>query len=226
MEPQLLCGQVSAVEEAGKQAIHQEGQDDDLTDIEKEIDCSVEAKRRGISFQRFLRELYENGNPSVGPLGEPGFGNHDFLVVYSKPKVKRQVSRSQVILAPPPAVEPEIPPTGWGEEFEPDEPWSLRPMTWRFGDVQAVEVKARKSEVGINGTKQVVFHRPSETMKKHLRPLYLKAEIEGVPVNNVLVDNGAAINTISYRMLKKFGKNEADLMPSSIVLTGFSGEVA
>ncbi|GAB2284148.1 hypothetical protein Dimus_039652 [Dionaea muscipula] len=200
--------------------------DDDLTDVEEEIDCSVEAKRRGISFQRFLRELYENGNPSVGPLGEPGFGNYDFLVVYSKPKVKKRVPRSQVVPVPPPPPEPKITPTGWGEEFEPDEPWSPRPMTQSFGDVKAVEVKTKRSEIGVNAMKQVVFHRPSETMKKHLRPLYVKAEIEGVPVNRVLIDNGAAINTIPYRMLKKFGKKEDDLMPSSVVLTGFSGEVA
>ncbi|GAB2294539.1 hypothetical protein Dimus_028743, partial [Dionaea muscipula] len=180
MEPQLLCGQVSAAEEeggmpeTGKQAV-QGGQDDDLTDVEEEIDCSAEAKKRGISFQRFLRELYENGNPSIGPLGEPEFGNYDFLVVYSKSKLKRRVPRSQVVPVPPPAPEPEITPTGWGEEFEPDQPWSLRPITWSFGDVQAVEVKSKKSEIGINATKQVVFHRLSETMKKHLRPLYLKA---------------------------------------------------
>ncbi|GAB2266300.1 hypothetical protein Dimus_037882 [Dionaea muscipula] len=63
-------------------------------------------------------------------------------------------------------------------------------------------------------------------MKKHLRPLYLKAEINDVPVNCVLIDNGATINTIPYRMLKKFGKTETNLMSSLVALTGFSGEVA
>lgn len=93
-------------------------------------------------------------------------------------------------------------------------------------DVQAVGIEGRKPELDVNVTKQVVFHRPSEQMRKHLWPSSNKAEMNGIPVGQVLVDNGIAINTIPFRMLRKFGKSEEDLMPLSIVLTDFSDEIA
>jgi hypothetical protein len=49
-------------------------------------------------------------------------------------------------------------------------------------------------------------------MTKHLRPLYIKAHIDGKPVSRVLVDNGAAVNILPLRMVRRLSKSEQDLL--------------
>ncbi|CAA2968874.1 Hypothetical predicted protein [Olea europaea subsp. europaea] len=60
-------------------------------------------------------------------------------------------------------------------------------------------------------------------LTKHLRPLYVKALVNGIPVAKVLIDNGATINTIPSRMMRKFAKTERDVIPTEIILTSFNG---
>ena len=48
-------------------------------------------------------------------------------------------------------------------------------------------------------------------MTQHLKPLYIKAHMNGRPVNKVLVDNGVAINILPYKMLSKLAKIEEDV---------------
>jgi hypothetical protein len=50
---------------------------------------------------------------------------------------------------------------------------------------------------------KMVFEKPSKQMTQHLKPLYIKAHINGRPVNKVLVDNGAAVNILPYKMLNR-----------------------
>ncbi|CAI9771374.1 unnamed protein product [Fraxinus pennsylvanica] len=60
-------------------------------------------------------------------------------------------------------------------------------------------------------------------LTKHLRPLYVKALVNGIPVAKVLIDNGEAINTIPSRMMRKFAKIESDMIPTEVILTSFDG---
>ena len=52
----------------------------------------------------------------------------------------------------------------------------------------------------------ILFERPNEVMKAHLRPLHIKANISRMMVNHVLVDGGATINLLPKSMLINFGK--------------------
>jgi hypothetical protein len=61
-------------------------------------------------------------------------------------------------------------------------------------------------------------------MTQHLKPLYIKAYMNGRSVNKVLVDNGAAVNILPYKMLSKLAKTEEDLTPSDMAVNGFIGE--
>jgi hypothetical protein len=70
----------------------------------------------------------------------------------------------------------------------------------------------------------MVFEKPSKQMTQHLKPLYIKAHMNGRPVNKVLVDNGAAVNILPYKMLSKLAKTEEDLTPSDMAVNGFTGE--
>jgi hypothetical protein len=71
---------------------------------------------------------------------------------------------------------------------------------------------------------KMVFEKPSKQMTQHLKPIYIKAHMNGRPMNKVLVDNGAAVNILPYKMLSKLAKTEKDLTPSDMAVNGFRGE--
>lgn len=43
-------------------------------------------------------------------------------------------------------------------------------------------------------------------MTKHIKPLYIIALLDGQPIPRILVDNGAAVNILPARMLKRLVK--------------------
>ena len=47
------------------------------------------------------------------------------------------------------------------------------------------------------------FEEPSVEMTKHIKPLFIKARLNGVTLNRILVDNGAAVNIILLSTSKK-----------------------
>nr|KYP35446.1 hypothetical protein KK1_043514 [Cajanus cajan] len=69
-----------------------------------------------------------------------------------------------------------------------------------------------------------MFDSPTPEMKDHLKPLLLTLMIEGVEVNKVLVDGGAAINILPQTMLKCFGKTLEDLKPHNILISDYAGK--
>src|ERR1044072_1062373 len=69
-----------------------------------------------------------------------------------------------------------------------------------------------------------VCKRPTETMKSHLKPLYIWAKVEDVGINKVLIDGGAAINLMPSTLLKEIGKSISDLRPHNMVLSDFEGK--
>ena len=50
------------------------------------------------------------------------------------------------------------------------------------------------------------FEEPSLEMTEHIKHLFIKACLNGVVLNRVLVDNGAATNIIPLSILKKINK--------------------
>ncbi|GKV03063.1 hypothetical protein SLEP1_g15430 [Rubroshorea leprosula] len=59
-----------------------------------------------------------------------------------------------------------------------------------------------------------------------IEPLYISAHMDGVPVNRVLVDNGAVVNVIPSFMLRNLGKNYEDLIYNGITISDFTGGVS
>ena len=53
---------------------------------------------------------------------------------------------------------------------------------------------------------KMVFEKLSKQMTQHLKPLYIKAHMNGRHVNKVLVDNGVTVNILPYKMLSKLAK--------------------
>ena len=43
-------------------------------------------------------------------------------------------------------------------------------------------------------------------MTRHIKPLYVRAHLNGRPISKVLIDNGLAVNVIPLRMLRGLGR--------------------
>lgn len=71
---------------------------------------------------------------------------------------------------------------------------------------------------------KIIFEKPSKRMSQHLKPLFIKVHMDGIPINRVLVDNGAAVNIFPWGMLKKINKIKIDLIESDVLVRGFAGE--
>lgn len=68
---------------------------------------------------------------------------------------------------------------------------------------------------------KAIFKRPSKSMQQHLKPLYIKAKVEGVWVHKVLIDCGACINVMSYSLLKGIGKYDTNLKSNNMALSNY-----
>ena len=69
------------------------------------------------------------------------------------------------------------------------------------------------------------FEPPTEAMKNHLEPLFIRAKLEETTVNKILVDCGATINIIPHFMLRKIGKSDENIKPHNMVLSNYEGGI-
>jgi hypothetical protein len=53
-------------------------------------------------------------------------------------------------------------------------------------------------------TGKIIFEKPTLAMCQHLKPLYIKAHMDGRPVKRVLADNGAAVNILQTSMVENY----------------------
>ncbi|PNX81480.1 hypothetical protein L195_g037499, partial [Trifolium pratense] len=58
----------------------------------------------------------------------------------------------------------------------------------------------------------------------HLKVLFIRAKVNDVGVNKVLVDGGAVVNIMPHFMLKKLGLYDTDLHSHSVVLANYEGK--
>ena len=65
------------------------------------------------------------------------------------------------------------------------------------------------------------FERPTEAMKNHLKPLFIRAKLGEATINKILVDCGATINIIPQGMLRQLGKEDEDIKPHNMVLSNY-----
>src|SRR3954466_11119200 len=60
-------------------------------------------------------------------------------------------------------------------------------------------------------------------MRGHLKPLLIRAKVEEVAVNRVIVDCGATVNIIPHHTLKKIGMFDTDIRSHNVVLSDYEG---
>ena len=61
-------------------------------------------------------------------------------------------------------------------------------------------------------------------MKKHLRPLHIKATSEAKRVRRILINGGAAINLLPLRILDKLGNSKQKLKDTNMVVINYHGK--
>ena len=70
------------------------------------------------------------------------------------------------------------------------------------------------------------FEKPEDEKRKHLKAMFLKGFVDGTPVTKMLVDGGAAVNIMSYAMLRKLEKGSEDLTKTDMMVKDFEGVVS
>jgi hypothetical protein len=65
------------------------------------------------------------------------------------------------------------------------------------------------------GPHDVVFQRPKDS-ENHLKSLYIRGHLDGMPISRMLIDGGAIINLMSYSFFKKMGKSDEELIKTSM----------
>ena len=63
------------------------------------------------------------------------------------------------------------------------------------------------------------------TKPGHLRPLYIKAYMNGKPIKSVLVDGGVVFNVMPYSTVEKLGKSHKDLKKTNMTMSSFTREI-
>ena len=85
-----------------------------------------------------------------------------------------------------------------------------------------METEDESKEMSINLS--YPFEYPTTSMTQNVKPLYIKAFFEGIHINMVLMDNGAAKNLLAKSSVKKLGKKNHKLNPTSTTIAGFAGD--
>jgi hypothetical protein len=73
------------------------------------------------------------------------------------------------------------------------------------------------------GPKEATFTKPKESVI-HLKPLFVRGHIDGVPIAKMLVDGGAAVNLMPYSSYRKLGKQDDELVKTNMTLSGVGND--
>ena len=65
-----------------------------------------------------------------------------------------------------------------------------------------------------------MLERPSEKMSQHLKPLYIKIHVDGLPIDRVLIDGGLAINVTPQIMPRDPSKEHMRVDPRRVECLG------
>jgi hypothetical protein len=54
----------------------------------------------------------------------------------------------------------------------------------------------------------------------HLKPLFVRGHIDGIPIGKMLLDGGTTVNLMPYSLYRKLGKQDEDLVKTNMTLNG------
>jgi hypothetical protein len=74
------------------------------------------------------------------------------------------------------------------------------------------------------GAERAVFNKP-ENSGVHMKPLFLRGQMDGTLIKNMLIDGGASINILSLSLFKKLSHVEGDLKRTNLSFSSFAGDL-
>ena len=85
------------------------------------------------------------------------------------------------------------------------------------GKHPAIEEDESHREVSIESSEEcrpqnVILEKTSMEMTRHIKPLYIRAHLNGRPVSKALIDNGSMVNVMPLRMLRALKRRIIDLI--------------
>ncbi|CAL2259740.1 unnamed protein product [Prunus armeniaca] len=89
------------------------------------------------------------------------------------------------------------------------------------GNAQHCIMVPKKEE---NLPENVCYEMPTKKMSSYLKPLYVGAHFDRVPVSKVHVDTGATVNILSASIMRKLQKGSNELIPTETTISGFVGD--
>ena len=79
---------------------------------------------------------------------------------------------------------------------------------------------------GIIEEQKALFKKLRSWMLYHLKPLFISEKVDGMLVNKVVINGGAAINLMPHALFKKMGKCGSELRPHNMVLSNYEGKTS
>jgi hypothetical protein len=73
------------------------------------------------------------------------------------------------------------------------------------------------------GPQDAIFKKLVE-LGDHLKLLYIRGHLNGMPMARMLVDGGTTVNVMPYATFKKLGKTDAELVKTNMAITGIGGD--
>jgi hypothetical protein len=70
---------------------------------------------------------------------------------------------------------------------------------------------------------RAMFEKP-ENPGVHMKPLFIRGHLDGMPVRHMLMDGGTSINILPLSLFKKLSHIEGDLKCTNLSLSGFAGD--
>jgi hypothetical protein len=74
------------------------------------------------------------------------------------------------------------------------------------------------------GVERAVFEKP-ENPSAHMKPLFIRRHLDGMPIGHMLVDGGACVNILPLSLFKKLGHIKGYLKRTNLSLSGFACEL-
>jgi len=98
------------------------------------------------------------------------------------------------------------------EEFDPKDMEEYKPMCYFVND-------------GSEDNQRAIFEQPDDSMKNHLKSLFIQAKVDEIGINKVLADGGVAVNLMPQSLLKRIDKTNKDFKPHNVILSNCEGKV-
>jgi hypothetical protein len=73
------------------------------------------------------------------------------------------------------------------------------------------------------GVERAMFKKP-ENPGVHMKPLFIRGHLDGMPIGHMLIDGGASVNILPLLLFKKLSHVESDLKRTNLSISDFAGD--